>query len=254
MVSIVHTEPDVHACIQAKPVAAGHSISPSSAWPIHGHKDKTKSFESNLQDNRLLLRPEVNQCCAEVGRPKERHFPSSSARDEATFNLTSFIIKTSTRQSRGLQSLSLWYYCQSALHPFSLLHTASLCHTAKIDGNSMKEGHPLPHVSSLSYTGREEKTQRGVHWGSRTQWGISQSSKEGQEGCWSKKMQVKSVRHKTQHGIHAHRHLHNAREEREVYFIVPATVPMLWKCMIKKVNCRFCVTRGGALLSFLTFT
>lgn len=202
MVSIVHTEPDVHACIQVKPVAAGHTISPSSAWPIHGHKDKTKSFESNLQDNRLLLRPEVNQCCAEVGRPKERHFPSSSARDGATFNLTSFIIKTSTRQSRGLQSLSLWYYCQSALHPFSLLHTASLCHTAKIDGNSMKEGHPLPRVSSLSYTGREEKTQRGVHWGSRTQWGISQSSKEGQEGCWSKKMQVKSVRHKTQHGIH----------------------------------------------------
>lgn len=52
----------------------------------------------------------------------------------------------------------------------------------------------------------------------------------------------------------AGRHLHNAEEEREVYCIVPATVPVLWKCTLKKVNCRFCVTSGGGFLSSLTHT
>lgn len=102
---------------------------------------------------------------------------------------------------QGLQFL--WYYCPSALlHPFSLPHTVSVTQP-KIDGKSIKEGDPLAYKSSLSYTQREKETQRGVHWESHPQWGLSTSSKEGQEGCWSKKLQVKSVRQKTQHSIHS---------------------------------------------------
>lgn len=52
----------------------------------------------------------------------------------------------------------------------------------------------------------------------------------------------------------AGRHHHNARVGKEVYFIVPATVPLLWKCLFKKVNCWFCVAPGKALLSSLTDT
>lgn len=78
--------------------------------------------------------------------------------------------------------------------------------------------------------------------------------KRGRRDAGLKKCRSRVSDTKHNMAFSAHRHLHNAREEREVYFIVPATVPMLWKCMIKKVNCRFCVTRGGALLSFLTFT
>ncbi len=63
---------------------------------------------------------------------------------------------------------------------------------------------------------------------------------------------VSDVKHNT--AFIAGRHFHNAGEEREVYCIVPATVPVLWKCTFKKVNCRFCVSSGGALLSSLTHT
>lgn len=104
---------------------------------------------------------------------------------------------------QGLQYLSLWYYCQSVFHPLSLLHAASFCHTAKIDGKCIKGGHPLPYESSLSYTLREEETERCSRGIPLTVGKIYSSSKEGQEGCWSKKMQVKSVRHKTQHSIHS---------------------------------------------------
>lgn len=71
--------------IQVRLPAPGHSVSNYSAWQIHRQDVKMKSFESNLQDNGLLHRPEVDQWRAGPGRPeRERHFPSSSARDGAT--------------------------------------------------------------------------------------------------------------------------------------------------------------------------
>lgn len=127
-------------CIQVRLVAVRQSISPYSGWPIHRHNDKMKSFESNLQDNRLLLCPEVDQWInVGPGRLGERHFPSSSPKDGAT---CSSIMETSTVQCSPRASISV--SDKSVLHPFSLLHAASLCRTARIDGKCIKEGHPLP--------------------------------------------------------------------------------------------------------------
>lgn len=61
-------------CIQDRLVAAGHSISPYSAWQIHRHSVKMKSFESNLQDNRLPLYPEMDQCWTRQARRKTFSF------------------------------------------------------------------------------------------------------------------------------------------------------------------------------------
>lgn len=82
-----------------------------------------------------------------------------------------------------------------------------------------------------------------------------QALKRGGKNARPKKKsrsRVSDTKHNT--AFMAGRHLHNAREEREVYFIVPATVPLLWKCTFKKVNCRFCIASGGALSSSLTHT
>lgn len=146
-----------------------------------------KSFESNLQDNRLPLHPEVDQCRTGPATPEERHFPSSSARDGATCVLTSPIMETSAGRARS-RGFNLYDFTASLylILPL-LLRAASLHRTAKIDGGRIKEGHPPPYETSLSYTLREEEMWGSVHRGSRPQWGISPGSKEGQEGCRSKK-------------------------------------------------------------------
>lgn len=143
----------------------------------------------------------------------------------------------------------------------SLSAPHSLCLTAEINWKCIKEGHPLPYESSLSCTVRE---------GNERQWGVihrdsdplgilsrvenSLSAKEGKEGHQPQKCRsrVSDTQHNT--AFTAARHLHNAREEREVYFIVAVSVLLLCKCTFKKVNFGLCFATGGALLCPLTQT
>lgn len=54
--------------------------------------------------------------------------------------------------------------------------------------------------------------------------------KRGRRDAGPKKCRSRGSDTKDNTAFIAGRHLHNARGDREVYFIVPATVPMLWKC------------------------
>lgn len=93
-------------CIQVRLVAAGRSISPYSAWQIHRHKVKMKSFESNLQDNRLLLYPEVDQCWAGSDRPEERDIFLLHLLEGGHLRLTSSITETRAGQRSPRASIS----------------------------------------------------------------------------------------------------------------------------------------------------
>lgn len=171
--------------------------------------------------------------------------------------LTSSIIKTSAGAERS-KGLNICLYDITARLRFILFpqaRAASLCHTAKMDGKCLKEGQPLSYESPLSYTPRVEGTRRAVSPGIARRGGTLKSGRRNGGPHKKKKMQVKSVRHET-HTQHSQRADTSTKPERKekCTCIVPATVPLLWKCSSRRVNCRFCVTSAAAYLSFLTHT
>lgn len=175
---------------------AGHRGTQSvlSAWPIHGQRDKMKSFESNLKDNRLLLYPEVDQCWVGAGRPEERYFPSSSTRDEAT---CPSIIKIIMGQWSLRASVSA-----SMILPVCALPFLSSSHWLSLPPS--RERWKILSRKRVTIIISQQRGGAGHSQCLLTDpwWWISQIFKEEQEGGWLLKMLVKSVRHKTQPSIH----------------------------------------------------
>lgn len=82
-----------------RPVAASHSISPPGAWQTHRHKVKMKSFEGNLQGNRLLLLSRGRSMRGHTGQGQERKtFSFFGGQRWGHLHLTSSIIETSAGQ------------------------------------------------------------------------------------------------------------------------------------------------------------
>lgn len=140
MVFPVHTEADVQAALRSN----SYSVCLGGIGLIHRPKDKMKSFKSNLQDNGLLLCPEVNQCCAEVGRPEERHFPSSSPRDGGHFQLNLIYYRdqhTAIQRTSISVAVILLPVCTSSF--FFTPHCLSLSHS-KDRWEQYERGSPTP--------------------------------------------------------------------------------------------------------------
>lgn len=114
------------------------------------------------------------------------------------------------RAVQRLPSLSLWYYCPSVLHLFSLRCAASLCCTEWWKVYERGVTHFPMRVHYLMQWGT--KRHRVVFTGgSHPQWDISLDSKERQKGCWYQK-KCRSRVSDTKHNMVfiACRHLHNA--------------------------------------------
>lgn len=169
-----------------------------------------KSFESNLQDNRLLLYPELDQCWVGPRRPEERHFSSlfyllihyqdkhrqCSAGASISVSMISLPVCTSPLLSTPCwlsqpHSKDRWKVCtRRTPTPYRRVHHLTF---------SGKKRFPLgPFVGSRLL----ETLKRSRVWG-------------------------------TKHNISA-RHIHMSTEEAQVYLISLATVPMSWKCTFKE--------------------
>lgn len=167
-----------------------------------------------------------------TGQARRDHFPSSSARNGATCVLTSSISELNTGQRSPKASISvsmiLLQVCTSSF--LSSARCVSLLHS-KDRWKVYKRGSPTPlweFIILLTEEGRDtERCSLGdpVHGGE-----FSELWKRGRRDAGPKKYRsrVSDTKHNT--AFMTDRHHHNAREEREVYFIVPATVPLLWKC------------------------
>lgn len=127
-------------------------------WQTHRHKVKMKSFESNLQGNRLLLLSRGRSMRSHSGQGQKREtLSSSAARDGGHLHLTSSIIETSAGQ-RGPGGFHICLHdMTSYLHPVALPPPSTARTHEQLTSSSCE--------SPLSYPPREEEAEGTVRRG-----------------------------------------------------------------------------------------
>lgn len=147
-----------------RPVAASHSISPPGAWQTHRRKVKMKSFESNLQGNRLLLLSRGRSMRGHTGQGQERKtFSFFSGQRWGHLHLTSSIIETSAGQ-RGPGGFNICLHDMTSYLHFTPSHCCLPPLRTQMK-KSTREGSPVPLVRVHYLTRRGRKRQRGLFAG-----------------------------------------------------------------------------------------